>query len=151
MTEADNEKYFEDIEVGSKFVTKGRTITEADIVNFAALTWDTYPLHTDVEYAKDTIFGERIAHGMLVLSYASGLGMSSGNNGKVVAFYGMERLRFTGPTKIGDTIRLETEVIDKEDKGSKGGLVTARFVVKNQRNETVIDAVTKALVAKREG
>ena len=59
--------------MGDSFTTKGRTITEADLVNFAALTWDTYPLHVDAEWASKTIFGERIAHGMLVLSYAAGL------------------------------------------------------------------------------
>jgi acyl dehydratase len=143
------ELFFEEIEVGSKNITKGRTITEADLVNFAALTWDNYPLHTDAEYAKNTIFGERIAHGMLVLSYAMGLMMSSATTGKVVAFYGMDKLRFTGPTKIGDTIHVETEVVEKEDKGRKGGVVTNRFQVKNQRGETVIDALTNGLIAKR--
>ncbi len=143
------EGYFEDIELGQKTTTKARTITEADIVNFAALTWDTYPLHTDTEYAKNTPFGERIAHGMLVLSYAMGLVMSHGSTGKVIAFYGMDKLRFTGPTKIGDTIHVETQVSEKDDRGSKGGVVTSRFLVKNQRGETVIDAVTKGLIAKR--
>ena len=66
-------RYFDDLEVGDSFITKGRTITEADLVNFAALTWDTYPLHVDAEWASKTMFGERIAHGMLVLSYAAGL------------------------------------------------------------------------------
>ena len=66
-------RYFDDLEVGDSFTTKGRTITEADLVNFAALTWDTYPLHVDAEWASKTMFGERIAHGMLVLSYAAGL------------------------------------------------------------------------------
>src|SRR2546426_2562164 len=66
-------RYFDDIEVGDSFTTKGRTVTEADLVNFAALTWDTYPLHVDAEWASNTMFGERIAHGMLVLSYAAGL------------------------------------------------------------------------------
>ena len=143
------ELFFEEIEIGSKNITKGRTIAEADLVNFAALTWDNYPLHTDAEYAKNTIFGERIAHGMLVLSYAMGLLMGSATTGKVVAFYGMDKLRFTGPTKIGDTIHVETEVVEKEDKGRKGGVVTNRFMVKNQRGETVIDALTKGLIAKR--
>ncbi len=151
MAASRNEGYFEDIEIGDKTITKARTITESDLANFAALTWDTYPLHTDAEWAKNTIFGERIAHGMLVLSYGMGLVMSHGVESKVVAFYGMEKLRFTGPTKIGDTIHVESEVVEKDDKGSKGGVVTSRFMVKNQRGETVIDAITKALIAKREG
>jgi len=149
MAELTSEGYFEDIEIGSKLVTKGRTITEADLVNFAALTWDTYPLHTDAEWASKTVFGERIAHGMLVLSYAMGLSMSHNAGLKVVAFYGMEKLRFTGPTKIGDTIHVESEVLEKDDKGRKGGVVTSRFTVKNQRGETAIETVTKALISRR--
>ena len=151
MAETKNDGYFEDVEIGAKMVTKGRTITEADIGNFAALTWDTYPLHTDAEYAKKTIFGERIAHGALVLSFGLGLIMSTTADSKVVAFYGMDKLRFTGPTKIGDTIHVEGEVLDKEDKGSKGGVVTTRYLIKNQRGETVIDTTAKTLIAKREG
>ncbi len=64
-------KYFEDFNVGEIAVTRARTITETDIVNFAALTGDWYPLHTDIEYAKKGPFGERIAHGLLILSIAN--------------------------------------------------------------------------------
>ena len=81
-------RYGDDLEVGDSFTTKGRTITEADLVNFAALTWDTYPLHVDAEWASKTMFGERIAHGMLVLSYAAGLVPMQ--PGPIVAFYGMD-------------------------------------------------------------
>ena len=88
-------RYLDDLEVGDSFTTKGRTVTEADIVNFAALTWDTYPLHVDAEWASKTIFGERIAHGMLVLSFAAGLVPMQ--PGPIVAFYGMEKVRFFAP------------------------------------------------------
>ena len=104
----------DDLEVGDSFTTKGRTITEADIVNFAALTWDTYPLHVDAEWASKTMFGERIAHGMLVLSYAAGLVPMQ--PGPIVAFYGMEKVRFFAPTKIGDTIRVHVELKEKEER-----------------------------------
>ena len=85
-------RYLDDLDVGDSFTTKGRTITEADLVNFAALTWDTYPLHVDAEWAAKTMFGERIAHGMLVLSYAAGLVPMQ--PGPIVAFYGMDKVRF---------------------------------------------------------
>ena len=85
-------RYLDDLNVGDSFVTKGRTITEADLVDFAALTWDNYPLHVDAEWASKTMFGERIAHGMLVLSYAAGLVPMQ--PGPIVAFYGMEKVRF---------------------------------------------------------
>ncbi len=89
-------KYYEDFEVGYVDTTRARTITEADIVNFAAFSGDWYPLHTDVEYAKKGPFGERIAHGMLVLSVA--VGLMPLYEMAIVAFYGMDKVRFTAPT-----------------------------------------------------
>lgn len=142
-------RYFEDFQVGDKIVTRGRTVTEADIVNFAALSGDWYPLHTNIEYAKETQFGERIAHGMLVLSLASGLfSPEYVLNMAFIAFYGMDKVRFTAPTKIGDTIHVELEVMDKQDKGKYGGVVSFRESVKNQKEENVALSVIKFLIAK---
>ncbi len=139
---------YDDFEVGARGEpTRARTVTEADIVNFAALTGDWFPLHTDVEYAKQSIFGERIAHGMLVLSIASAL--SPPYDLDFLAFYGMDRVRFTAPVKIGDTIHVETEVIDKKDKDENCGVVTLRAYVKNQRSEDVCIWDAKILLAKR--
>ena len=126
-------KYFEDFQIGEIITTRGRTITEADIVMFAAFSGDWYPLHVDVGYAKKSPFGERIAHGMLVLSATSGL--MPLYDMAIVAFYGMDKVRFSSPTKIGDTLRLEIEVLEKEDKGEMGGVVTFKSVAKNQRDE----------------
>lgn len=138
-------KYFEDFEVGETVVTRGRTITETDIVGFAALTGDWYPLHSDAEYAKKGPFGERIAHGLLVLSVANGL--LPLYDMAIVAFYGMDKVRFTAPTKIGDTIHVELEVIDKRGKEDLGGVVTLKESVKNQRGEAVALSMLKALIA----
>jgi len=113
----------------------GRTITEADLVNFAALTWDTYPLHVDAEWASKTIFGERIAHGMLVLSYAAGLVPME--PGPIVAFYGMDKVRFFAPTKIGDTLHVHAELKEKENRDDDHCLATFHNSVVNQRDETV--------------
>ncbi|MBW1682927.1 MAG: MaoC family dehydratase N-terminal domain-containing protein [Deltaproteobacteria bacterium] len=140
-------KYFEDFEPGQKFVTRARTITEADIVMFAAFSGDWYPLHTDAEYAKKSPFGERIAHGMLVLSATSGL--LPLYEWAIVAFYGMDKVRFSLPTKIGDTLHVEIEVLEKEDKGDPGGVVTYRNVVKNQRGEDVGFSIVKIFIAKK--
>jgi len=143
-------KYFEDFQIGEKIITRGRTVTEADIVNFASLTGDWYPLHVDVEFAKKSQFGERIAHGMLVLSLASGLFSPEYIlKWAFIAFYGMDKVRFTAPTKIGDTLHVELEVIDKEDKGEKSGVVSFREEVKNQRGEDVAVCTTKLFIAKR--
>ncbi len=142
-----NMKYFEDFTAGEIAVTRARTVTETDIVNFAALTGDWYPLHTDVEYAKKGPFGERIAHGLLILSIANGL--MPLYDMAIVAFYGMDKVRFTAPTKIGDTIHVELEVVEKQDKGDIGGVITLKEYVKNQRGENVALSTKKVLIAKR--
>ena len=138
-------KYFKEIQVGDVEVTRARTITEADIVNFAAFSGDWYPLHTDVEYAKKGPFGERIAHGMLVLSVATGL--MPLYEMAIIAFYGMDRVRFIAPTKIGDTIHVELEVVDKKDKGDLGGVVNLKQLIKNQRGEDVAVSTMKVFIA----
>ncbi|MBE0481179.1 MAG: MaoC family dehydratase N-terminal domain-containing protein [Dehalococcoidia bacterium] len=140
-------RYFEDFNVGDVEVTRARTITEADIVNFAAFSGDWYPLHTDIEYAKKSPFGERIAHGMLVLSVATGL--MPLYQMAIVAFYGMDKVRFTAPTRIGDTIHVELEVVEKQDKGDLGGVINLKESVKNQRDENVATSTLKVLIGKK--
>ena len=140
-------KYFDDFRVGEIEITRARTITETDIVNFAALTGDWYPLHSDAEYSKKGPFGERIAHGLLVLSIANGL--MPLYEMAIVAFYGMDKVRFTAPTKIGDTIHVELEVTDMQDKGEIGGVITLKESVKNQRGEVVAVSSKKVMLAKK--
>lgn len=140
-------RYFEDFNVGEIAVTRARTITETDIVMFAALTGDWYPLHTDAEYSRKGPFGERIAHGMLILSIANGL--MPLYEMAIVAFYGMDRVRFTAPIKIGDTIHVELEVTEKQDKGDIGGVITLKESVKNQRDETVAVSTKRVMLARK--
>lgn len=140
-------RYYDDFQVGEKIVSRGRTITEADIVMFAAFSADWHPLHVDEEHAKTGPFGERIAHGFLVLSAASGLmGLAEM---AIVAFYGMDKVRFLAPTKIGDTIGLEMEVLEKVDRDQKQGLLTFQNTVKNQRDEAVAVMDMKLLMLRR--
>ncbi len=139
-------QYYEDIQIGNRTVTRGRTITEADIVNFAGLSGDWHPLHTDAEYAKSLPFGERISHGLLVLSVASGL--MPLNDLAIIAFYGMDKVRFTAPVKIGDTIHVEAEVVEKQEKGDSGGVVSLKQSVKNQRDEDVIISIMRVFLAR---
>jgi len=131
-------RYFEEFEVGDEVISPGRTVTEADIVAFAALTGDYNPLHCDAEYAKGTIFGERIAHGLLGLSIASGLLDRLGFiTGTVEAFMGLE-WKFRGPIKIGDTIHTEARVARKKEmRRLGGGIVVLDVAVVNQRDEVV--------------
>jgi len=145
--------YLEDYRKGEKFVSPGRTMTEADIVNFASLTGDWHPIHTNLEYAKQTQFGERIAHGMLTLCLGGALLLRLGEHvtlpQKFIAFYGMESVRFLTPVKIGDTIRCEAEVVALEAKDDQRGLITYRNIIKNQRDEDAAVFTTKILAARR--
>ena len=129
---------FEDFAIGDTGTSVGRTVTETDIVNFAALSGDWNQIHTDVEYAAGTMYRERIAHGLLVLSIASGLAVRMGfMEGTVQAFMGLD-WQFRGPTKIGDTVRVHAEVTElKPMPRLNGGLVTFRMQILNQRDEIV--------------
>ena len=147
-------EYLDDYAVGERFISPARTITEADIINFAGLTGDWHPLHTDVEYAAKTPFKERIAHGMLTLSIGMVLPFRLGPYSSFLprsfmAFYGMENVRFTAPTKIGDTIHCEVEVTEITDKGKGRGVLTTQNQIKNQRGEVLVSYVIKVLCGKR--
>ncbi len=145
--------FFEDFQVGERLITPGRTITETDLVLFAAFTGDWHPLHTDAEYAKRTIFKERIAHGMLGLVVGSALAFRMGYDvvlpKSFIAFYGMDRVRFTAPIKIGDTIHLESEVAELREKNESMGIVISHNEIKNQRGETCISYTTRILCGRR--
>jgi acyl dehydratase len=140
-------QYYQDFEVGDKIVTRARTITETDIVLFAAFSGDWYPLHTDVEYAEASPFGGRIAHGMLVLSVGSGLMPLT--EWSIVAFYGMDRVRFVGPTMIGDTIFVEAEVTEKQDKDERGGVVTFQQTIKDKKGKEKAVAAFRVFIANK--
>ncbi len=131
--------YFEEFNVGDEITSPGRTITEADIVAFAALTGDWNQIHTDAEYARQTPFGERIAHGLLGLSVASGLAVRLGfMEETVIAFMKIGEWQFRAPIRIGDTIRVRATVEETRPmRRLGGGYVTFRVALLNQRDETV--------------
>ena len=145
--------YLEDYQIGESWVTPGRTLTETDIINYAGLTGDWHPIHTDAEYAKTTRFGERIAHGLLVLAVGSTLVFRLGEHvvfpEKFIAFYGMDNVRFLAPTRIGDTLHCEVEVSALEFKDEKRGLLVCHNTIKNQRGEDIVIYITKALVGRK--
>jgi 3-hydroxybutyryl-CoA dehydratase len=138
-------RHFEEIEAGDRFVTRGRTVTESDVVGFANLTGDTHPQHTDAEWAASGRFGERIAHGMLVLAFAAGLVPFDPD--RVVALRRVGDATFKAPVKLGDTIHVEGSVEDKQELDDEHGLVSCRWRVLNQRGKLVarvsVDAVWK--------
>lgn len=148
-------KYFEDIAVGDSCISVGRTITEADIVNFAGISGDYNTLHTDAEYAKTSIAGQRLAHGLLVMSVASGLFTRTAYNLAITAtLTAMTEIRswkFQKPVLIGDTIHVQMEVIEKADPkpDSKSGKAVFRRTVLNQCDEAVQSGETVMLIKKR--
>jgi acyl dehydratase len=140
---------FEEIEVGEEYESPGRTVTETDIVLFAGLSGDYNILHTDAEFMKGSIFGERIAHGLLGLSIGSGLLGRAMRPYATVAFTGM-RWKFKGPIKIGDTIRVRAKVVAKKETSKPDrGVVTLARTILNQRDEVVQEGETDVMVERR--
>ena len=141
-------RYLDDLEVGDSFTTKGRTITEADLVNFAALTWDTYPLHVDAEWASKTMFGERIAHGMLVLSYAAGPGADAAGPDRRLLRDGEGAL-----LRAHQDRRHDPRARRAEGEGGPRrrhiGLATFHNTILNQRDETVCKSINKVVLKRR--
>jgi acyl dehydratase len=144
-------RYFDDIEAGEECESPGRTITETDIVLFAGLSGDYNVLHTDAEFMKSSIFGERIAHGLLGLAIQSGLFGRATPAYATLALVGL-RWKFKAPIKIGDTIRLRAKVTAKTETSKPDrGLVTVQRTVVNQRDEVVQEGETELLVERRGG
>lgn len=145
--------YLEDFKVGEKAVSPGRTVTEADIVMFAGLSGDWNELHTNAEFMKNSPFGQRIAHGLLTLSIASGLALRTKGTTpvEILAFLGMDKVRFTAPVFIGDTLRVEAEVIEARPSKSMPGAGILKFknTIKNQRDENVATWETAIMVSMR--
>jgi hypothetical protein len=131
--------YFEDFEIGSSIVTSRRTVTQADIVNFACLSGDHNAPHIDHEFCKTQPYGEPIAHGPLVLAIVGGLQCLSGiNDGTIIAMMGLDQWRMHLPVKAGDTIHAVITPTEKKltSSGTKG-IVTCERIVINQRNDIV--------------
>lgn len=128
--------YFEEFEIGDQVESLGRTITETDVVNFASLSGDWNLIHTDAEYCKSELFGQRVAHGLLILSVASGQAVRLGfMEDTVMAFRGLE-WKFSKPVFINDTIRLRVTVAEKKEmRRMGGGLVIFKMEVINQNQE----------------
>ncbi|MGV8916068.1 MAG: phenylacetic acid degradation bifunctional protein PaaZ [Kaistella sp.] len=146
-------KYFEEVEIGDSLETAGRTVTQADIVNFGNVSWDHFYAHTDVTSLNGTIFDEVVAHGYFILSAAAGL-FVSGKKGPVIANYGLENAGFFKPVYAGDTITVYLTAKEKINKGVKGrnipsGVIKWLVEVVNQRDEVVCVATILTLVAKQ--
>ena len=133
-------KYFEEYQIGDRFVTSGRTITDWDVYSFAGLTADWNPLHVDEEWCKKhSQFKTRIAHGPLTTVLGLGLITRLGYfDGSVIAFLGIDKLRIPAPVMIGDTLRSELEVMETKLSSKGQGIVRFKIEVKNQRDQVVV-------------
>jgi acyl dehydratase len=141
-------RHFEDYEIGEVRTTVGRTITEADVVLHAGQTGDLYPHHMDAEWVKTQPFGQRIAHGTLILSVA--VGMTAGDINPLAFSYGYDRIRFVRPVHIGDTITVAATIAGKRDhpKRPAHGYVDEDVVVANQHGDVVL-ALTHVYLIER--
>jgi 3-hydroxybutyryl-CoA dehydratase len=140
--------YFEEFKVGQQIVTSGRTMTESDVVTFAGLSGDYNQIHTDVEFSKNTPYGQRVTHGLLGLSIASGLAMRTGVlEGTVLAFREINEWKFVKPVFIGDTVHVEMIVKDAKALPRIGaGSIVIAVELKNQHKETVMKGDWTVLV-----
>ncbi len=131
---------FDQFNIGDVFVCQSRTVTEADTVNFAGVSGDFNPLHTDEEFGKATPMGGRIAHGVLVLAIATGQANQLGIfEGTTIALM-QQTVKYVGPVKFGDTVHLELKVAEKKESSKPDrGVVTYDATVLNQNGKPVID------------
>lgn len=143
--------YWEDWEVGRTWETGGRTMTEAAIEQCAGLSGDYNPLHIDAEFAKAGPFGSRVAHGPLIYLFAAGLLFQLHlYDDTLIAFLGFDKLYFTAPVRIGDTLRARIQVTERRETSRPDrGIVQRLLEVRNQRGEVVLEAIQAFLIKRR--
>lgn len=149
MSYASHHLYFDDVEVGQEWESLGRTVTEADIVNFAGLSGDFNPIHMDHEFAKKTPFRRPIAHGLLGVALGSGLGLHSPPM-RTLAFLEIREWHFREPIFVGDTIHVRTRVVAKEPRArGRRGVITWQRQLVNQEGRVVQEGLTVTIVEGR--
>ena len=146
MSELD--RAFEDLVVGESFVSRGRTITEADVVFFSALTGDWHPQHADATWSAQSPFGERVAHGMLVLAYAVGLVELDPRH--VVALRRVASATFKAPVRIGETIHVEGRIAELSPLDEQTGLAATDWKVVRDDGRTAARMRIEAIWRRRE-
>jgi acyl dehydratase len=151
MAYAPRGRYWDEFKEGDTFTTAARTVTEGAVDLFAGLSGDFNPLHTDEEQARQGPMKGRIAHGMLVLSVATGLANQLGLfEGTTLALLGMDKIRWTAPVRPGDTIHVELAIRQKKESSKpERGVLTTEVTAKNQRGEAVMTAEWTTLMARK--
>jgi 3-hydroxybutyryl-CoA dehydratase len=142
--------YFEDFATAQPAQSRERVVSEEDVMSFARLTGDFVPLHTDEAFARRTKYGRRIAHGALVFSISIGLATETNLLGdELIAFVGVDKLRFVAPVFFGDRIHVVKRVVERKELGAAQGTVTFETRVLNQDGKLVVAYLDKLLVKRR--
>ena len=137
---------FGELSLGQTGISSGRTMTETDVVNFCMLTGNWLELHSNVEHAKSSLYGQRLVQGSLVFAIVNA--MIPFDSSVLAAFYGCDKLRFLRPTFINDTLWARAEIIDLKDHDERHGVVTSKLEGINQRDETVLRCEFSLLIRK---
>jgi acyl dehydratase len=140
--------YYDDVQVGDTWKSGARTVTETDVVMFAGLTGDFNPLHVDDEFARETFYGQRVAHGLYGTALVAGLGSHSPLM-RTEAFVAIRDWNFLKPIFLGDTVHVHTEVLEKRESGRRRGTVVWKRQLINQKGETVQSGMFESVVSKR--
>jgi len=145
-------KYFEEFEIGDTFVTPRRTITETDLIQFAGMSGDYNPIHTDHVYAADSPYGQPVVYGLLVLSVVTGLTARLGIfDGTIIAMLGIDDWKFAGPVYVGDTIHVRMTIISKRETSRPDrGIMVRGYEVLNQRDEVVQTGSMTLMIQRQE-
>jgi acyl dehydratase len=145
-------KYFEEFEIGDTFVTPRRTITETDLIQFAGMSGDFNPIHTDHVYAADSPYGQPVVYGLLVLSVVTGLTARLGIfDGTIIAMLGIDDWKFSGPVFVGDTIHVRMTIISKRETSRPDrGIMVRGYEVLNQRDEVVQTGSMTLMIRRQE-
>lgn len=143
-------RFFDEVEVGEEYLTPGVTVTESHVLLFSGLSMDFFELHTNEEFARRTIFGRRVAHGLLGLAMADGLKNRSDLRVRAIASLGWT-WEFAGPIFLGDTLHVRLRVADKRPSRTKPdrGVVTLALEVVNQREEVVQKGENRLMVERK--
>jgi itaconyl-CoA hydratase len=144
-------KYFEELKVGDRFTHRnGRTITEADNVFFCALTMNTQPLHLNEDFAAQSAFGQRIVNGLLTLAMVIGLTVSELTEGTIIANLGYERVTHPSPLFHGDTLYVDTEVLETRPSESRpnAGIVRLKHTGRTPDGMVVVEVERSVLFLK---
>lgn len=144
--------YYDETEIGQRIEHRlRRTVTEADNVMFCAMTHNPQPLHLDAEYARETEFGQRVVNSLFTMSLAVGVSVEDTTNGTIIANLGFGETRFMNPVFHGDTLRFETEIIERRDSQSRenAGIITMRHEGFNQHNQMVCSITRTTMLQKR--